>query len=226
MLGNLRLDKIKGQPVDKLFAEMRAKGLAAKSIKNIRATLRRILASAVEWEVIDAIPRLPKVKVADSKWDFLNQEESAKLLAATRSPEERTLLQFALQTGARAGEQLAFEWGDIDFANHLVIFRRSSTRGIVGHTKSGRERRVPLTPSLEAALKTHRHLKGKLVFCNPDGKPLSIWQLHERLWMCCRRAGLRESAGTTCGTRSPRSSSQPACLSVRCRTGSATRRSR
>src|SRR3954468_17348163 len=35
---------------------------------------------------------------------------------------------------------------------------RSSTRGIVGPTKSGRERKVPLTGKLEAALRRIKHL--------------------------------------------------------------------
>ncbi len=114
------------------------------------------------------------------------------LLQAARSPDDRTLLMFALRTGARAGEQLAIEWGDIDWHAGKVIFRRSSTRGEVGPTKSGRERKVPLTSALEKALRGHRHLRSSLVFCNPDGSPLSLWQLHERLWASCRRAGLRE----------------------------------
>ena len=88
--------------------------LSDKSIKNIRATLRRILASAVEWELIDRIPNLPKVKVTDKVWDFFSREEVTKLVAATRDAEERALLSFPLDTGARAGQQLALEWGDID----------------------------------------------------------------------------------------------------------------
>ena len=50
---------------------------------------------------------------------------------------------------------------------------------------------MPLTPTLEATLRAIRHARGRLVFCNPDGKPLTLWQLHERLWGTCRRAGLR-----------------------------------
>jgi site-specific recombinase XerD len=49
-----------------------------------------------------------------------------------------------------------------------------------------------MTKTLEVALKAIRHIKSKRVFCNPDGKPLSIYQLHERLWGACRRAGLRK----------------------------------
>jgi len=198
-LGRLRLDEIRGHVVDRFFADLRRPRpigrddfLSDKSIKNIRATLRRILASAFEWELIDRIPNLPKVKVTDKGWDFLSREEVAKLVAVTRDPEERALLTFALDTGARAGEQLALEWGDIDWHNKLVVFRRSSTRGEVGPTKSGRERKVPMTERLVEALRRIKHLRSKLVFCRVDGKPLTLWQLHERLWGACRWAGLRE----------------------------------
>ncbi len=72
VLGKLRLDQIKGEVVDRLFASLRSprpagrdgkrtRVLSAKSIKNIRVTLRRILASAVEWEVIEKLPALPEV---------------------------------------------------------------------------------------------------------------------------------------------------------------------
>jgi integrase len=202
-LGRLRLDEIRGHVVDQFFADLRkpkpiGKGgrrkhtLADKTIKNIRATLRRILASACEWELIDRIPHLPRVKVTDKGWDFFSHEEVTKLIAAARDDEERAVLTFAIDTGARAGEQLALEWGDIDWHSNLVVFRRSSTRGEVGPTKSGKERKVPMTDRLVNALRRIKHLRGKLVFCRADGKPLTLWQLHERLWGTCRRAGLRE----------------------------------
>jgi integrase len=101
---------------------------------------------------------------------FLREGLAAQSLHAARNREERLLLMFALHTGARAGEQLAIEWGDVDWRNNFVVFRRSSTRGIVDHTKSGRERRVPLTSGLRAELRAHRHVRSKLVFCNADGR--------------------------------------------------------
>jgi integrase len=113
-------------------------------------------------------------------------------VARARSEEVYASILFALHTGARAGEEIALEWGDIDFRSRLVVFRRSSTKGFVGPTESGKERRVPLTAALEAALKAIRHLRSKRVFCNGDGSALKIDQLHERLWGACRRAGLRE----------------------------------
>jgi integrase len=196
VLGRLRLDKINGEVVARLFARLRTvlpgkKALAEKTIKNIRATMRRILASAKDWGEIAALPDLPRVKAPESSWDFFTWEETERLLATCRDDEERALLMFAVHTGARAGEQLALQWGDIDWYNHLVVFRRSSTRGIVGPTKSGRERKVPLTTKLEAALRKIKHLRSDRVFCNPDGSPYRLGQLHERFWTVSRRAGLR-----------------------------------
>ena len=55
---------------------------------------------------------------------------------------------FAVHTGARAGEQLALSWADIDWHNHLVVFRRSSTRGIVGPTKRAAAAALARSPAL------------------------------------------------------------------------------
>ena len=62
---------------------------------------------------------------------------------------------------------------------------------MTGPTKSGKERRIPLTIELEAALKRTRHLRGVLVFSRPDGAHLEIWDLHSVLARALRRAGIR-----------------------------------
>jgi integrase len=173
-LGQLPLDQVRGEALDRFLAALSAKQLSEKTVRNVKATLRRILASAVEWEYLPALPRIAKVRVPDSTWDFFTREESDRLLVATRNDDERAVLLFALHTGARAGEQLAFEWGDIDWRSRKVVLRRSSTRGIVGPTKSGRERKVPLTAMLEQALRCIQHLRGPVVFCNLDGRPLTL----------------------------------------------------
>jgi integrase len=112
-------------------------------------------------------------------------------VAAGRNGEERAVLLFALHTGARASEQLAIEWHDIDFEHGRVHIRRSFSLGAVVPPKSGHERTVPLSSDLADALRAVRHDRSTLVFCNEDGAPLSIWQLHDRLGVALRRAGLR-----------------------------------
>jgi hypothetical protein len=51
--GSMRLDEIRQEPIERFYAKLTADGLAPKTRKNVGATLRRILASAEEWEVID-----------------------------------------------------------------------------------------------------------------------------------------------------------------------------
>jgi len=191
VLGRARLDEIDKRKVDVFFASIAEKELSTKYCKNIGGTLHKVLVTAVEWEVIDKMPRFPRIRVPDSEWDWFTAEETRVLLDKARNSEEYALLLFPFDTGARAGEQLGLHWGDIDWHNRKVVFRRAIAEGVLGPTKSGRTRHVPLTPALADALKAIRHLRGQHVFCNADGSPLTLWQLHERLEGSCRRAGLR-----------------------------------
>ena len=58
-------------------------------------------------------------------------------------------------------------------------------------TKSGKPRKVPISNALAICLKGRKHLKGALVFCQPDGSPLTLWHLHGALDRACRKSGLR-----------------------------------
>lgn len=195
--GNTPLDQIRGEKIDCFFAWLHTKGIKAKTIKNIQATLRRILASAVDWEILASVPKLPKVKVPDASWDFYTAEESDKLFAAARSPEELALLVLAIHTGARAGEQREMRWSDIDWVNRQVIFRRSIPHNTktVKAPKSNHERRVPMTNLVEKTLLAIRglqHLRDGLVFVNQSGRRMTMENLHDRLEAVALRAGLRK----------------------------------
>ncbi len=50
---------------------------------------------------------------------------------------------------------------------------------------------MPLSDELIKMLKSHRHLRSKLVFCRPDGRPLTLRQLFATLRAACKAAGLR-----------------------------------
>jgi hypothetical protein len=111
-LGPLPLDKIRGEVVTRLMAKLKDESkLCPKSIKNIIGTLRRVLASAVEWEYLSAMPPLPRIKVAHPG-DFLTPEEAEKVLEAARARSEEVYasILFALHTGARAGQEITLEW--------------------------------------------------------------------------------------------------------------------
>lgn len=179
-------DKLRGDPE----ADPPRRPLAPKTVHNILTVLARCLKSAAA-----KLPRVPttnKPRVFMPDFDWLKADEVPLVLDAARDQDDRTMILFALDTGARAGELLALRWGDLDFHNRKVVFRHSSTRGMVGPTKSGKTRDVPMTGRLKDALNAYKHLRGPLVFCRDDGKPLRLGQLHEAIWRTCRKAGLRE----------------------------------
>lgn len=191
-LGALPLDRIGTREIEQLYAVLRReRRLSEKTVQNVGMTLHRILASAAEWGVIDRVAKFPRVKVPEPRFDYFTPPESERLVAAARTEEERALFLFALHTGARAGELLGLEWGDVDRHHHLVALCRSRTRGVTGPTKSGHGRKLPLTATLEAALESVRHERSALVFCRADGGAMSLEMLHGRLAGACRRAGLR-----------------------------------
>ena len=95
------------------------------------------------------------------------------------------------EAGLRQGELIALEWGDVDLVAGTLTVRRSSRRGHLGSPKSGRDRKIPLTLRLLAALKAARHLHSELVFCYPDGKPLTRSAIEAALRYACKVAGLR-----------------------------------
>jgi integrase len=191
-LGEMRLNAIGPRELLGLLATFRSKALSEKSAKTILSMLHKVLVTAHEWGVLETMPRFPKIKAPEPGFDHLSKLESRALIDAAGS-EERLLILFALHTGVRLGELLPLRWDDIDYVRHDVIIRRNRPSGskITGPTKTGKERRIPLSNELEAALRQGRHLKGKLIFCQHDGSSFDAWHLHHALERSCRKAGLR-----------------------------------
>jgi hypothetical protein len=151
-----------------------------------------MLRYAHEVELIESVPRTKRLKVPPQEFDFLTFEELSRLLEAVKDdPERRALLLLGSDAGLRQGELVALEWEEVDVVAGTLTVRRSSWHGIVGTPKSGRDRKVPLTVRLRAALRAHRHLRSELVFCHPDGRPFTQSAIEAALRFACKRAGLR-----------------------------------
>jgi integrase len=133
-----------------------------------------MLCYANEIEILEVVPRIRLLKVAPPKFEFLTFEEFSRLLEAMKDDaERRALLLVAGEAGLRQGDIIAVEWGDVDLVSATLTVRRSSWRGHVGSPKSGRDRKVPLTKRPGCGPKDVRHLRSELVFCYPDGTPLT-----------------------------------------------------
>ena len=101
----------------------------------------------------------------------------------------------ALKTGLRQGELIGLQWADLDLSRGVLNVRRAIWRGVEGLPKGGRERTLELPASAVDALKGHRHLRGRFVFCQDDGQPLTAGKMESPLRRTLKRAGITREAG-------------------------------
>lgn len=171
------------------------KTLSKKFINNVLSSLSKLLAVAEEQEVIAKASHVKLfVKVPKPDFDFLMFEEAERLVAAAE-PEWRPVLLVALKTGLRQGELIGLQWNDLSLPQGLLHVRRTIWRGIEDLPKGGRERTVDLPASVVDALKAHRHIRGRFVFCQEDGQPLTPGKMKAPLRRALRAAGITREQG-------------------------------
>jgi len=96
-------------------------------------------------------------------------------------------------TGIRYGEATALRWADIDEVGGAIRIERAQWHGIVGETKTGNVRTVPLTAELAEVLRDRcRTARGAAgwVFANGDGGLLGPCALRFPLQRALARAGI------------------------------------
>jgi integrase len=190
--GRPHLDAIKSEDVQRLKAQLEIK--SPKTVNNILAVLSILLKKAVEWDVIERMPcRIKLLPIEKGAAAFHDFEEYERLVDVARAIDQRTYLIVLLggEAGLRCGEMIALEWGDVDLAKRQLCVRRSDWNGQVGTPKGGRQRYVPLTRRLTAALAEHRHLRSKRVFCQDDCTPFTRQIVQGRMLLAARRANVR-----------------------------------
>jgi integrase len=90
------------------------------------------------------------------------------------APQMRSLIVFAAYSGMRPGELFALEWSDIDFTQMRIDVQRRVYKGVLDTPKSGKMRRIALTPpARDALLGLPTRAEGGLVFVTRTGKRLS-----------------------------------------------------
>jgi len=155
--GSMKLDDFGAVHVDELVTAWR-KGAAPRTCNQRLDTLGRMLAVAVEWELITKAPRIRKVRVPEDTPRFLTFDEAGKLLDSA-PPDWRPMILIALRTGLRIGELRGLQWGDVDVRRRVIQVRRTNPgRNNLKSTspKGKRERTIPLTEEAIEALEALR----------------------------------------------------------------------
>lgn len=200
-LGNVKLQKLSPQQLQKLYNKKLEEGYAPQTVKHIHRVLHRALRDALRWNLVarnvcDAVdaPRVPKQEMK-----ALSGEQAQHFLAVAKDDSLEALYVLALTTGMREGELPGLKWEDVDFERKKVQVRRTISRiphqGFkVAEPKTQKSRRsIHLTNLALESLKRHRARQSEArlsagplwheqgwIFCNAVGNPIEVTNMIKR----------------------------------------------
>ena len=191
--GDRRLDAIGTGEVAAFRASLVEKGLGGKSINNILAVLSKPMKYAVDCELIVKAPRIGLFKVERPEivsWDF---EQYARLLAAAKieGAEWYVAVCLAGEAGLRAGEVKALRWReDVDLIAKTITVNQQTCHGETTTPKGRTRRTIPMSSTLEQALRKLEVVREGFVVRSMDGKAKRDGETCHAMGRICRRAGL------------------------------------
>jgi integrase len=214
-LGRLNLQKLRASNLAELYPKLiRESGLSARSVGHVHRVLHRALGHAVQWSLLAANPaaNVSPPPVASEEVEILRPADVEKAKDKLKGRSIYPLFLVALGTGLRRGELLALRWQDVDLDTALLRVERSLEQTRQGlrfkapKTRHGR-RTVTLPGFVVAAIRAHRTAQAKLrlklglgaaapeglVFCHPEGEPLTPNALTRTWQRAAGSIGLRQS---------------------------------
>jgi integrase len=186
-----KLSQLTARSVGDFRDRLRSAGATVPTTRKILATLHGALAYAVsqDWTATNAAHGIRVIGPRDEGSKKIVPPSKVDMLAILEVADWdlRVMLLFAASTGARAGEQWAVRWRDIDLeTGQLHIGRRVDAYGEEGAPKSvAGIRTVPISSQLTAmlkALKLRSQFKAPddLIFPNEEGNHTSHDNLMKR----------------------------------------------
>ena len=190
-LGAHRLDRITTVEIDAFSSAKLRSGLGPKYVKNLLSVLRCCLTTATDWGLLTSVPKVRWPKVPQPEFRFLSPEESIRVCAEMPTPFWQAFVALLVTTGLRFGEAAALGWEDVvlDGPFPHARIRRAVERNVLGETKTGRGRVVPLPPS------TVQHLRllptdSEFIFRRAEGPFMRPEDTSYVLHRACERAGV------------------------------------
>ena len=182
-VGSRKLSQFTARSAGEFRDRIRTAGVTVPTTRKLLATLHSVLEHAIseDWVATNAAHGVKVIgtRGEGSKKIVPPSKDDKRALIDAAGEELRLILLFAASTGARAGEQWATRWRDVNFdKDELHISRRVDVYGDEGAPKStAGVRAVPLSGQLIAMLKAWK-LKSQfsrsddLIFPNREGHHL------------------------------------------------------
>jgi integrase len=192
VVGHMSLERLDPRHVQSMLNQKLKDGMAPKSVRYIRGTLRNALNQAVKWGLVvrNAAALVDGPRVPTYEIQAFTPDEARQFLLAARGDRLEALYSVALTLGLRQGEALGLRWQDVDVRLGYLRVARQLQRfdGVfqLVEPKTARSRRtIVMPPSISKILDEHRtrqteeRAKGgkdwnewDLVFTRADGHPL------------------------------------------------------
>jgi integrase len=192
-LGHKRLDEIDVGEVARFRASLVEKELGEKRINNILMVLSKPLKYAVDCELIAKAPKIGAFKVERPEivaWDFA---QYARLLAAAKAEgaDWYAAVCLAGEAGLRIGEVKALRWReDVDLIAKTITVNQQTCNGETTTPKGRTRRTIPMTSTLETALRRLETVREGFVVRDLDGSAKTDGQADHAIERVCRLAGL------------------------------------
>ncbi len=185
--GRLQLTEITTAEVDRFKRQALNAGLKPKSVNNYLTILSKCLKTAMDWEVIEAMPRVRLLKTLMPDFRYLSEPELQALISAADGVWQAAIL-FGARTGLRFSELSALRWEDVDLEQRLVTVRRGRVLGEFESPKNYRIRHIRLITEVVEMLRRRSRGPTGLVFTFQD-RVLSPKAASRHLHTICKRAG-------------------------------------
>jgi len=178
-------------------------GLSSRVVQYLHSILHQALEKAVDLEMIDRNPcnkiKPPKNKKRpEEKIVYLDREQLAKFLTASKDHRDYALIYTAAYTGMRQSELLALTWDNVFMKSQTIRIERAVNLLENGEFDDGRTknasstRNIDISKRLISVLKAHKKAqlkylaassirnKGNLVFIDPNGSYMNRKTLAQR----------------------------------------------
>ena len=159
---NIRLDNFSIMAIENMQSDIIKKGLSIAYANRLVAVLKRMLAKALDWEMLteETLKKVRKVKLLKGeikRLRYLSEEEAEKLVFNCELYLKPIVI-CALNTGMRKSEIFGLTWDRVDFRNRIILLDK---------TKNGERREIPINNTLFQALSgIVKRLNCKYVFYN------------------------------------------------------------
>jgi integrase len=206
IFGNLRIDQISRQGIQRFIAELNSSGYSPNSIDHYHNVLSTVLTKAVQWGYIPFNPatgvELPKLVTIRPKW-VLTSDQVQQLLSVL-APLPRILATLAIMTGVRRGELFALKWKAFDESKAMLFITEAIYESVIDTPKTSKSiRNIPLSPALVRLLQDWRKVATRrgpedFVFSGKEDKPRDHKQImRSHIKPACKGLGLPSASWLT-----------------------------